>query len=482
MKTTAICVVRPPKPDLEVLQCGLAVLARATRITFARIHQRGEDPARVKREVCRELGLLARHFSGCRASALAAARGWRERLLFERERLGHRLAALARHRERDDRTDARRRRNAVRTRQAETQLMRVEKELAAGRPRHCFGGRRLLRRRHLAAWRQRRNGAALFAGETGKIGGNGVARWEPSTSRLVLRLPGGLSSVTLEDVDFDPRFRTDLERCIAARTAVSWRIELLPRGKVKLCVTYDETEPSVKSDAGVGAVAIDLNADHVAAVDVTGSGQLHGVCRRALTRGSDSVQRLARTLAARARQRGTPVVAEDLDFRRKKAWLRNYGKRFAEVLSSFRSRQFLAALERQCRRAGVELIVVDPAWTSRLAEFNRYPARFRVGRHHAAALVIGRRGLGFAERVPRTAAPLARADVKRRGTCGWQSTLAQELPGAWRRRGRPDAGSRSGARQGSVAAMRARHDGPVGIAASRSAVGPASVTVVRTVA
>ena len=47
---------------------------------------------------------------------------------------------------------------------------------------------------------------------------------------------------------------------------------------------------------------------------------------------------------------GALVIAEDLDFRRKKAWLKQYGRRFAEVLSLFRSKQVLSAVERQCRR------------------------------------------------------------------------------------------------------------------------------------
>lgn len=51
MISTAVCVVRPPKPDFLVLECGLRVLARATRMAFSRVYQRGEDAARTKREV-----------------------------------------------------------------------------------------------------------------------------------------------------------------------------------------------------------------------------------------------------------------------------------------------------------------------------------------------------------------------------------------------------------------------------------------------
>ena len=77
-----------------------------------------------------------------------------------------------------------------------------------------------------------------------------------------------------------------------------------------------------------------------------------------------------------------------------------------------------------------------------------YPDRYRIGTHHAAALVIGRRGLGFAEHVPKTATPPVRAEVKRRGTCGWTGTLTQWLPGAWRRSGRRGTTTRAGGPRG----------------------------------
>ena len=67
-------------------------------------------------------------------------------------------------------------------------------------------------------------------------------------------------------------------------------------------------------------------------------------------------------------------------------------------------------------------------------------------------LVIGRRGLGFAERLPKTVSPLERAEAKRRGTRGWESALWQWLPVAWRAGGRRKAVNRPGAREGPVGA------------------------------
>ena len=164
MISTAVCVVRPSKADHAVVEQGVSVLARATRAVFSRVYQRGEDGARTKREVCADMGLLARHYSGCRADAIAAVKGWRERLREQRIHLRTCLASLEARREKDWETRETRRRNAVATRKAETRLARVEEELR-GRPRHCFGGRKLLRQGRLSEWRRRRDGNALFAGE-----------------------------------------------------------------------------------------------------------------------------------------------------------------------------------------------------------------------------------------------------------------------------------------------------------------------------
>ena len=446
---TSVCVVRPPEADLQALKQGLAILAQATREVFARVYQKGDDAAKVKREVCARHGLLSRHYSGCRADAMAAVKGWRERLKEEHNYLKARLVQLEARREKDNEKPSTKRRNAIATRKAQTRLARVEKELQ-GKPRHCFGGRKLLRQGKVEEWQARRNGNALFVGETGILSGNGVARWSPETEQLEVRLPGSLRTIVLKHVRFPEKVHEDLRACIEARVPVSWRPKLLSRGKVELCVTYEEPEPVVCTDTRNGALALDLNADHIAMTFVSGDGRLLDTYRWDLRPGNDNIQQAARLVSLMAARRGVPVVAEDLDFRKKRAWLRQYGKRFAGMLSSFRTRQVMSAVERQCRRRGVELIVVNPAWTTKLAKEHGYPGRYRIGVHHAAGLVIGRRGLGFVEHVPKAEKPPVRAGVKRRGTLGWQSMLTQVLPAAWGRGGRGNVKGRPGAREGPV--------------------------------
>ena len=172
----------------------------------------------------------------------------------------------------------------------------------------------LLRKGKLGEWRRRRDGNALFAGETGKEFGNEVARWDGNS--LELKLPGGVDRVVVDGVHFSAKVEEDLPKCALERIRVSGRVKMLPKGRVQLCVTYEEREPAVASDTVKGALGVDLNADHVAVARVSGEGRLLGVWRWDLEKHSDSVQQAARWVAGLAAELGVAVVAEDLDFRK----------------------------------------------------------------------------------------------------------------------------------------------------------------------
>ena len=413
MTTTFVTVVRPPKADQKVLADAVRVLACAARTTFSWLYQKERRAAEVKREVCARFGILARHWSGCRSASQAAAKSWREGGKERLQMLATRLKALEERWPADCVNPAKKRRNAVGRRKAETAIARLDSELK-GKPRWCFGGRRLLRRGHLREWRRRRDAEALFCGEAGKNRGNEIAQWSVDGT-LKLRLPDASSRkhLVLHGVTFSEREQPLIAAAVEARQPVTWRVKLLQQGKVQLCVTLEEPERRVISDAHRGAIGVDLNRHHLAVAEVSPDGRLAGVARLALPGGSDAVWQAAKDVVARASKAVCPIVVENLDFRAKKAWLRSYGKRFAEVLSLFRSRQVRDAIEREARRTGIEVRYVDPAWTSRLGNL-KYRRRCRVGIHHAAALVIGRRGLGFGERLPEGHPSLTRTVTARR--------------------------------------------------------------------
>jgi len=105
----------------------------------------------------------------------------------------------------------------------------------------------------------------------------------------------------------------------------------------------------------------------------------------------------SRDLLMRAAASGVPIVREKLDFGEKKKTLGEAGARYAAMLSGFAYATFYRLLDRCAARHGVEVIAVNPAFTSILGY-----AKFGVGRKsvdEAAAIAIARRGLGCTERL-----------------------------------------------------------------------------------
>ena len=434
MKTTVVCVVRPPKPDRELLDRYAATFGHATRWTFSQLYVRRRGAAEIKREAIARLGLHGRIWNGCRAETKAAAEGWRAGLVEERRRVRRRLGVLDARWERDARRPGRKKRNAVARRKAETRLARIEKDLERGIPRVCFGGRGLLRERRVRAWRAARASMVFLPGESGKRAGNEVAQLRGAALRLTLPRALGRGHLVLENIRFGSKHARHLEHTLRERTPVSWRLVLLAKGKVKVCATFDEPDPGCVSSGAVGTLGVDLNAAHCAVIDVGAEGSRGRAHRIGLRPGDEGTRAAVHGIVALAHERACPVVIERLDFRRKKTWLRSHGRRYARMLSSFATRRFDTVLERACRRAGIELRRVDPAWSTKLGRM-KYERAARLGPHHAAALVIARRGLGMRETMPR-GTPIAPepAELHGEGTHGFAGVVAQWLPRPWAER------------------------------------------------
>ncbi len=84
--------------------------------------------------------------------------------------------------------------------------------------------------------------------------------------------------------------------------------------------------------------------------------------------------------------------------RLKKAQLETVNPAYARMLSALAYRDFDTMLRAAAFRAGIEVIAVNPAYTSTIGAVN-HAARLGISVHLAAALAIARRGLGLSERV-----------------------------------------------------------------------------------
>lgn len=74
--------------------------------------------------------------------------------------------------------------------------------------------------------------------------------------------------------------------------------------------------------------------------------------------------------------------------------------KFRRLTHNFAKNKIQSALFRRGLKNGLQIKKINPAYTSVIGKF-KYAKQYGLSTHEAAALVIGRRGLGFAEKIPR---------------------------------------------------------------------------------
>lgn len=94
-----------------------------------------------------------------------------------------------------------------------------------------------------------------------------------------------------------------------------------------------------------------------------------------------------------------PIVCEELDFSDKKERLGEQGRKYARMLSFWAYSQFFKQLQSILSNRGVELITVNPAYSS-IIGLVKYMKMYGLASAQAAALVIARRGMRLSERIP----------------------------------------------------------------------------------
>ena len=192
-----------------------------------------------------------------------------------------------------------------------------------------------------------------------------------------------------------------IERALTDNVALSWRLHRDERGwRAFVAFSHPAAERSTLA-VEHGAIGIDFNADHLAVTETDLYGNMP-LLREDATSGqreatlSDALSQAVR-LAREARK---PLVAEDLDFSAKKKALGQVSAKEARMLSGLLYAKYRQQLAAKCHRTGVELILINPAYTSTIGAV-KYAARRGWSVHAAAAGVIARRGQKLSERLPR---------------------------------------------------------------------------------
>ncbi len=345
------------------------------------------------------------------------------------------------------------RRQALRVR-----LARVQTRLEGGVLSVVRGGRSLVRKRNnLAAvgltveqWQAQWQAERLFLtadGEAGKAWGNETIRFNPDEGWLEVKLPGALAHLANArhgryrlscEIAFS--YRGDQVAAQAATGAVRYDISHDPRrGRWYLDASWRTprpAQPTLQQLRAYPVVAVDVNAGHLAVAVLDPHGNPVGTPATIplILAGLPAATRDARLRAAisqlitAARQHGAhALVIENLDFADARAEGREHtgnrpargkrGRRFRRTVTGIPTGRLRDRLVQMCHNSGLAIVVVDPAYTTRWAA-QHWLAPLRAHHpetsgHHAAAVVIGRRGLGHRARRRVTGNPPAPAEAAR---------------------------------------------------------------------
>jgi len=295
-----------------------------------------------------------------------------------------------------------------------------------------FGGRSLfekLKKRHLTGkrrtklkreWLERRQGTLYSRGDRTKKG-NLNLRFTFVDEKLYLRINTGKGSYIYTKVhrkvqkgraekDKWTGFIQSLLIGEATGRYIPYSVELKKKdGKIYALVSYTEKHPEVTVTAKCGVIGIDVNASpfHIAYAEVKEDGNLKSFGKIPLYEliGKSKGQReifswmVAYEIVALAKEKERAIAVENL----KKLPKGNKGdgrRKLRKKLQQFIYRGILQKIEVLAKREGIEVVKVNPAFTSVIGQV-KYAAQYSLDKDVAGAFVIGRRGMGYKEEIPK---------------------------------------------------------------------------------
>ncbi len=337
------------------------------------------------------------------------------------------------------------------TRYAGDALMLAEAAIASARERGedpckvVFGGRKLfvqLSKGHLSGkalkklkreWRERRQGHLYSRGEPG---GNKNLRLVLRDGALWLRINLGDGAYAWAIVKTShPNLGKLVERVLSQQ---SYNVGLFLRdGEVYAHVTWTEEAPPLTHTRANGVMGLDVNSDpyHLALALVSPDGNL----KRYLTVSLEEVDRaenrgakelvlwkVAHRVVAVAEEHGVAIATERLKYLRKTMRGDGSGRAFRRKEHRFAYTSLLRKVHSLARKRGVQVVEVNPQDTSTIGAL-KYAPLLSLSKDAAAAYVIGRRALGFQEKLPKGYQALIQDGTFRAHVQDFYASRVQEL-------------------------------------------------------
>mgnify|MGYP002742337846 FL=1 len=330
------------------------------------------------------------------------------------------------------------------------ELARLEREKKAGVVHICFGGKKAFRQRREVRrrnelrsgegmWKHRRRREMPLVGRLDGPQGSWMARYDVEKKIFSYQTYSG-KWISIPGVEF-PYGQGWVEAAVSASEiakrnkklppdqqipgwpagSVSWSLKDCGNAvQVKCMVTLPE-DPNKNFCYDDGCVAFDMNYDHFAASELGPQGELQrhwtvplqmegrtsNQISNAISEGLEEIFRYAVAV-------NKPITIEGIEHPDKCLLYGN--KKANRKISEFAHEKMTALAESKGEKYHLSVREVNPAYTSQIGKI-KYMRQMGLSIHEAAAYVIGRRGMGLKDPVPKDMARLI--PEKKKGTHYW---------------------------------------------------------------
>lgn len=262
-------------------------------------------------------------------------------------------------------------------------------------------------------WRRRRGCHFEFIGSKDERAGNQLCQYtqaDDGQAFLHIRLPYGFERTHLKlPVRFcsvrettNQNYYAYFHEAVERGVALFYRFLKRENGSWYVQVSFSLPREVISPQNG--SIGIDVNYGLLAATTVNRHGNFVGFQQfRFEPEGKTSEQLRAllsgfvNRLVAQAKQQRKGMAIENLDLENKK--VEDRGTRYNRKLHLLSYGLFRELLISRCKKAGVLLKQVNPAYSSIIGKY-KYAQFFGISTHVAAAFVIARRAMFFKEKIP----------------------------------------------------------------------------------
>jgi IS605 OrfB family transposase len=309
-------------------------------------------------------------------------------------------------------------------------LSRLQEDMANNKIRICFGSKALFNKQfHLEEnkykshsqwkddWIRERNSQFFCIGSKDESSGNQTCTYS-SNGELRLRVAGNFEKaygkyIVFENISF-PYGQEEIDNAIKTyigetkggkpvkycNSSIGYRFIKNAHGWY-INATVDTDAPDIVTSKRIGCIGVDMNGGFVSCCEVDRFGNplrkkkdIINMYNRSADQVSAAIGEAVKDIVNKAVLRQIPIAIEELDFSKKKAILGEESKKYSRMLSGFSYSKFNCMLKSRAFKYGIEIIEVDPAYTSVIGQI-KFMKRYGLSPHGSAACVIARRGLGL---------------------------------------------------------------------------------------